>query len=87
MGCSLGLPLPVVVLGGVFGGYFAISEAAAVTALCCAGGSCALPGGRLATTVEVTVESMVMVGGIMLILGIALGFTNFWSTAQRYSPL
>src|SRR5690606_40762296 len=27
------LPLPVVVLGGIYSGYFAISEAAAVTAL------------------------------------------------------
>jgi C4-dicarboxylate transporter DctM subunit len=27
------LPLPVFVLGGIYGGYFAVSEAAAVTAL------------------------------------------------------
>ncbi len=27
------IPLPIVVLGGIYSGYFAISEAAAVTAL------------------------------------------------------
>ena len=77
------LPLPFVVLGGVFGGYFAISEAAAVTAAYVV----------LAEVVlyrevawrqlsRVAVESMVMVGGILLILGIALAFTNFLVDAE-----
>jgi tripartite ATP-independent transporter DctM subunit len=77
------LPLPFVVLGGVFGGYFAISEAAAVTAAYVV----------LAEVVlyrevawrqlsKVAVESMVMVGGILLILGIALAFTNFLVDAE-----
>ena len=77
------LPLPVVVLGGVFGGVFAISEAAAVTAAYVI----------LAEVVlykevawrqlsKVAVESMVMVGGILLILGIALAFTNFLVDAE-----
>jgi tripartite ATP-independent transporter DctM subunit len=72
-----------VVLGGVFGGYFAISEAAAVTAAYVV----------LAEVVlyrevawrqlsKVAVESMVMVGGILLILGIALAFTNFLVDAE-----
>ena len=77
------LPLPFVVLGGVFGGYFAISEAAAVTAAYVV----------LAEVVlykevawrqlsKVAVESMVMVGGILMILGIALAFTNFLVDAE-----
>ncbi len=77
------LPLPFLVLGGVFGGYFAISEAAAVTAAYVV----------LAEVVlyrevawrqlsKVAVESMVMVGGILLILGIALAFTNFLVDAE-----
>ena len=77
------LPLPFAVLGGVFGGYFAISEAAAVTAAYVV----------LAEVVlyrevawrqlsKVAVESMVMVGGILLILGIALAFTNFLVDAE-----
>jgi tripartite ATP-independent transporter DctM subunit len=77
------LPLPFVVLGGVFGGIFAISEAAAVTAAYVV----------LAEVVlykevawrqlsKVAVDSMVMVGGILLILGIALAFTNFLVDAE-----
>jgi tripartite ATP-independent transporter DctM subunit len=80
--------LPFVVLGGVFGGYFAISEAAAVTAAYVV----------LAEVVlyrevawrqlsRVAVESMVMVGGILLILGIALGFTNFLVDAEAPQQL
>ena len=77
------LPLPFVVLGGVFGGVFAISEAAAVTAA-----YVILAEVLLYKEVawrqlsKVAVESMVMVGGIMLILGIALAFTNFLVDAE-----
>ncbi|MEJ2106900.1 MAG: TRAP transporter large permease subunit [Acidiferrobacteraceae bacterium] len=77
------IPLPVVVLGGIYSGYFAISEAAAVTAL-------------YVLLVEILVhreigfkrlpavmrESMVMVGGILIILGMALALTNFLIDAQ-----
>jgi len=72
------IPLPLVVLGGVYGGLFAISEAAAVTAF-------------YALLVEVVIrreitlralprvmrESMVLVGGIMIILGLSLASTNY----------
>jgi tripartite ATP-independent transporter DctM subunit len=72
------IPLPVVVLGGIYSGYFAISEAAAVTAL-------------YVLVVEVFVmreislrqlpdimrESMVLVGGILIILGMSLASTNY----------
>ena len=71
------------VLGGVFGGVFAISEAAAVTAA-----YVILAEVLLYKEVawrqlsKVAVESMVMVGGILLILGIALAFTNFLVDAE-----
>lgn len=72
------LPLPVVVLGGIYSGYFAVSEAAAVTAL-------------YVLVVEVFIlreislrdlprimrASMVLVGGILLILGVSLASTNY----------
>jgi len=72
------LPLPVIVLGGVYSGYFAISEAAAVTAL-------------YVLVVEVLIhreiglrqlpgvmrESMLLVGGILVILGLSLASTNY----------
>jgi len=77
------IPLPFVVLGGIYGGYFAVSEAAAVTAI-------------YVFVVEVVVrrdirfrqvpgimrESMVLVGGILLILGASLASTNFMIDAQ-----
>ena len=72
------IPLPILVLGGIYGGYFAVSEAAAVTAL-------------YVLVVEVLVlreirfrrlphimrESMVLVGGIMIIIGASLASTNY----------
>jgi C4-dicarboxylate transporter, DctM subunit len=72
------LPLPVVVLGGIYSGYFAVSEAAAVTALYVA-------------IVELVIlrevpwrdvprimrESMVLVGAILVILGVSLASTNY----------
>ena len=72
------IPLPVVVLGGIYSGYFAVSEAAAVTAL-------------YVLLVEVVVrreiplsklpavmrESMVLVGGILIIVGVSLASTNY----------
>lgn len=77
------LPLPVFILGGIYSGIFAISEAAAMTAL-------------YVTVVEVLlykdvavrgipkvmIDSMVMVGGILLVLGMALAFTNFLVDAE-----
>ncbi len=72
------LPLPLIVLGGVYSGYFAVSEAAAVTAL-------------YVLIVEVVIhreisfaqlprvmrESMVLVGAILIVLGMSLASTNY----------
>jgi len=72
------LPLPIVVLGGIYSGYFAVSEAAAITA-------------AYVLLIEVTIyrdiklrelpqimrKSMILVGGILIILGAALGLTNY----------
>jgi len=72
------LPLPIVVLGGIYSGYFAVSEAAAITAV-------------YVLLIEVVIyrdikwqelpkvmrKSMVLVGGILIILGAALGLTNY----------
>ncbi|MBL4761887.1 MAG: TRAP transporter large permease subunit [Gammaproteobacteria bacterium] len=72
------LPLPFFVLGGIYSGFFAVSEAAAVTAM-------------YVLIVEVFIlreipfkkvpqvmrDSMVLVGGIMIILGVSLASTNY----------
>ncbi len=77
------LPLPIVVLGGIYSGYFAVSEAAAITA-------------AYVFLVEVVIyrdiqwrelpqvmrKSMVLVGGILIVLGSALGFTNYLIDAE-----
>lgn len=76
------LPLPIVVLGGIYSGFFAVSEAAAVTAL-------------YVLIVEVLIlreikiselpgimrSSMVLVGGILLILAVSLASTNYMINA------
>lgn len=77
------LPLPIVVLGGIYSGFFAVSEAAAVTAL-------------YVFLTEVVIlreisyrdlprvmrESMLLVGGILIILGMSLASTNYMIDAQ-----
>jgi tripartite ATP-independent transporter DctM subunit len=77
------IPLPVIVLGGVYSGFFAVSEAAAVTVV-------------YVFIVEVLIyrdiplrrlpgvmrDSMVLVGGILIILGVSLASTNYMIDEQ-----
>jgi len=77
------LPLPVVVLGGIYSGFFAVSEAAAITAL-------------YVLIVEVFIlreipllelprimrSSMVLVGGILIILGVSVASTSYMIDAD-----
>jgi tripartite ATP-independent transporter DctM subunit len=72
------IPLPFVVLGGIYSGYFAISEAAAVTALyVLIVDVFILREIPLRKLPEVMRESMVLVGGILVILGMSLASTNY----------
>jgi C4-dicarboxylate transporter DctM subunit len=77
------LPLPLVVLGGIYSGYFAVSEAAAITAVYVLLAEVvvyrdvswrALP--------EIMKKSMVLVGGVLIILGAAMGLTNYLIDAE-----
>jgi tripartite ATP-independent transporter DctM subunit len=77
------LPLPLVVLGGIYSGKFAVSEAAAITAV-------------YVLIVEVVIyrdinwrelpeimkKSMVLVGAVLIILGAAMGLTNYLIDAE-----
>jgi C4-dicarboxylate transporter, DctM subunit len=77
------LPLPIVILGGIYSGFLAISEAAAVTAVYVTIAEVALYREiRLRRLPGVMIEAMVMVGGILLVLGVALAFTNFLVDAE-----
>lgn len=77
------VPLPIFIIGAIYSGYLAVSEAAIITA-------------TYVVLVEVFIyreirirqlpaimrESMVMVGGILLILGVSLAFTNYLIDAE-----
>ncbi len=77
------IPLPFVVLGGIYSGFLLVSEAAAITAL-------------YVFIVEVVVHreipwrelprimrsSMVLVGGILIILGVSMASTNYMISAE-----
>jgi tripartite ATP-independent transporter DctM subunit len=71
------LPLPIVVLGGIYGGFFAVSEAAAVTALYVVLTELVIlrevPWREVPRIMR---ESMVLVGAILAILGVSLASTN-----------
>jgi len=77
------IPLPLFVLGGIYSGYFAVSEAAAVTALyALVVETLVYREIRLAALAGIMKDAMVMVGGILLILGVSLAFTNFLIDAE-----
>jgi tripartite ATP-independent transporter DctM subunit len=66
------------VLGGIYSGYFAISEAASVTALyVLVVDVVILREISLRRLPKIIRESMVLVGGILLILGMSLASTNY----------
>ena len=77
------IPLPFIVLGGIYSGYFAVSEAAAVTAIYVLVTEMIvlrdIPWRRLPVIMR---ESMVLVGGILVILGASLASTNALIDAQ-----
>ncbi len=72
------IPLPFVVLGGIYSGSFALSEAAAVTALYVlvveVGIRREIPLSRLLSVMR---EAMVLVGAILIILAVSLASTNY----------
>jgi C4-dicarboxylate transporter, DctM subunit len=72
------IPLPVFLLAGIYGGYFAVSEAAAVTALYVLVVEVLIYREiEIKKLPEIFINAMMMVGGILLILGVSLAFTNY----------
>jgi tripartite ATP-independent transporter DctM subunit len=77
------LPLPLVVLGGIYSGYFAVSEAAAITAVYVFAVEVLITrdiGWRRIP--EIMKKSMVLVGGVLIILGVAMGLTSYLIDAE-----
>jgi len=82
------IPLPFIVLGGIYGGFFAISEAAAITALYILIIEIFIyKEVSLKELPEIAKESMLIVGGILLILGVSLALTNYLIDAEVPSEL
>ena len=72
------LPLPIVVLGGIYSGFFAVSEAAAITALYVFIAEVLINREiRFRDLPRITRDSMVLVGGILMILGVSLASTYY----------
>jgi len=78
------LPLPLIILVGIYGGFATVTETAAISAF-------------YVTVIEVFIkkdiglfkdiprimrESMILVGGILIILGMAMGLTNYLIDAE-----
>ena len=77
------IPLPFLVLGGIYGGVFAISEAAAITALYVLIIQVFIYKEiAIKELPDVAKEAMLVVGGILLILGVSLALTNYLIDAE-----
>jgi tripartite ATP-independent transporter DctM subunit len=72
------LPLPVIVLGGIYGGIFVAGEAAAVTALYVLIVEVFIYRDiRLSRLPGIMVQSMMLFGGILLVLAASMATTNY----------
>jgi tripartite ATP-independent transporter DctM subunit len=77
------IPLPVIVLGGIYGGFITVMEAAAITALYALVVEVFIyrdiPVGKLP---EIFAESVSLVGGILVIIMCSFGFVNYLIDAE-----
>jgi C4-dicarboxylate transporter DctM subunit len=77
------IPLPFVVVGGIYGGLFTASEAAAVMAFYVIIVEAVVYGDiAWGDLPKVARESMILVGSILIVLGCALGLTNYLIDAE-----
>ncbi len=77
------IPLPFVVLGGIYSGFFAVSEAAAITAMYVLIVEVLIHREvKVLELIAVMRKSMVLVGGILIILGMSLASTNYLVDAE-----
>ena len=82
------LPMPLILIVGIYSGYFAISEAAAVIAVYILFIETIIYKEISFTKlIEIIKESMSMVGSILLILAVSLALTNVFIDAQIPSKL
>jgi C4-dicarboxylate transporter, DctM subunit len=71
------IPLPLVVLGGIYSGFVAISEAAALTVLYILIVEVGIYRDvKIRELAPIVLKSAILVGGILIILGVSFGLTN-----------
>jgi len=72
------IPLPIVLIGGIYSGYFAVSEAAAVAVMyVLIVDVVILREVKLKQLPAIMRDSMVLVGGVLIILAVSLASTNY----------
>ncbi len=77
------IPLPFLIIGGIYGGVFTASEAAAVMAFYVLAVEVLIYRDvRVSSIPEVMRKSMTLVGAILIVLGTALGLTNYLIEAE-----
>jgi len=77
------LPLPFILLGGIYSGYFAISEASAITVVYIIVVEVVIYRDvKWWELAEIMKKSMVLVGAILIIFGAAMGLTNYLIDAE-----
>jgi len=83
-GAKWDIMLPVVIVGGMFGGFATLVEAAAITVIYALIVECVVHRGlRFGKDVpRIVVECATLVGGFLIILGVAMGFTNYLVQAE-----
>lgn len=77
------IPLPFIIIGGIYSGYFAVSEAAAVAVMYVLIVEVVIL--REVTLLElprIMRDSMVLVGGVLIILSVSLASTNYMIDAE-----
>lgn len=77
------IPLPFLIIGGIYGGFFTASEAAAVMAVYVVVAEVLVyKDVAFSKLPEIVRESMILVGAILIVLGCALGLTNYMIDAE-----
>ncbi|PCJ85970.1 MAG: C4-dicarboxylate ABC transporter [Thiotrichaceae bacterium] len=77
------IPLPILLVGGIYGGYIAVSEAAAVAVLyVLIVDVLILREIKVKQLPSIMRESMVLVGGVLIILSVSLASTNYLIDAE-----
>lgn len=82
------IPLPILIIGGIYGGIFTATEAAAVMAMYVLVVEILVYRDiRISQLPGIIVKSQILVGAILIVLGTALGLTNYVVNAQIPSRL